>query len=309
MTTGLDVLTTNGIHFDPSIPITGSSASPTSACSRPQGRAVLERSHQPGHSARVAEHLYWAVFDPSVKGRMWAAVSGVHDLHRPKMWRNRDVKTFRGGVVASDDGGRTWKPSVEGMEQIAATHILLDPGSPAESRTLYVCGFGKGVYKSTDGGHRWVLKNNGLEGSEPFAWRITPDGKGGLYLLVVRRGTDGGIGTPLDGAIYRSSDGAEHWARMPLPQGVNGPSGLAIDPQDPGRLYLAAWAGHGKARGAASSLDRCRQDVEEPARQGPAHFRRHAGCKEAQRPLCNRLRILRLEVRQSRRKLDSPERL
>jgi hypothetical protein len=28
---------------------------------------------------------------------------------------------------------------------------------------------------------------------------------------------------------------------MTLPRGVNGPNGLAIDPRDPRRLYLAAW--------------------------------------------------------------------
>jgi len=27
-----------------------------------------------------------------------------------------------------------------------------------------------------------------------------------------------------------------------LPDGVNGPNGIAIDPRDPARLYLAAWA-------------------------------------------------------------------
>src|SRR5262249_27257619 len=47
---------------------------------------------------------------------------------------------------------------------------------------------------------------------------------------------------PGDGALYRSLDGAEHWSRLPLPKGSNGPNGLAIDPRDPGRLYLAAWA-------------------------------------------------------------------
>src|ERR1039458_6962506 len=146
---------------------------------------------------------YWAVFDPEVKGRIWAVMSNTHDLPRPKMWRARGVKNFGGGVVISEDGGRSWKPSVEGMGQTAATHILLDPKSPAGNRTLYVCGFGKGVYKSTDGGRHWVLKNSGLEGAEPFAWRLVPDSRGQLYLLVARRGEDGNVGTPLDGALYQ----------------------------------------------------------------------------------------------------------
>ncbi len=248
MTTGLDVLTTNGIHFDPFDPDHWfvSFADLGLFESRKAGQSWKEATSR-GIPREWQNTSYWAVFDPSVKGRIWAAVSGVHDLPRPKMWRNRDVKTFRGGVVASDDGGRSWKPSVEGMEQTAATHILLDPNSPAEARTLYVCGFGKGVYKSTDGGRRWVLKNNGLEGSEPFAWRMILDSKGRLYLLVARRGTDGSVGSPLDGAIYRSSDGAEHWEKLALPAGCNAPNGLAIDPSDAGRLYLAAWGRRGTA--------------------------------------------------------------
>jgi photosystem II stability/assembly factor-like uncharacterized protein len=157
------------------------------------------------------------------------------------MWRGRDVKTYRGGVVVSEDGGRTWKPSIEGMGQTAATHMLLDPKSPADSRTLYVCGFGKGVFKSTDGGRSWTLKNNGLEGNEPFAWRMVSDSKGRLYLVVARRSSDGSIGSPQDGALYRSSDGAEHWQRLAMPEGCNGPNGLAVDPSDDSRLYLAAW--------------------------------------------------------------------
>jgi len=50
----------------------------------------------------------WVEFDPAVEGRMWAAMSGTHDLPRPKMWRQRGVATYNGGVYVSDDGGCTW---------------------------------------------------------------------------------------------------------------------------------------------------------------------------------------------------------
>ncbi len=33
----------------------------------------------------------------------------------------------------------------------------------------------------------------------------------------------------------------EHRPAVSLPEGVNGPNGLAIDPEDPRRLYLAVW--------------------------------------------------------------------
>jgi len=67
---------------------------------------------------------------------------------------------------------------------------------------------------------------------------------------VARRSDDGSSGNPGDGALYRSTDSAEHWTRVPLPAGLNGPNGIAIDPRDPKRLYLAAW-GRSTREGAA----------------------------------------------------------
>jgi len=180
-------------------------------------------------------------FDPKVKGRVWGVMSYVHDLPRPKMWSNRSTSTYVGGLCRSDDGARSWKCDPNAIPNTAPTHILLDPESPVERRVLYVAAFGKGVYKSTDGGDHWTLKNNGIEGNEPYAWRLARDRDGAIYLIVARRSDDGSIGNAYDGALYRSVDGAEHWVKLPLPKGVNGPNGLAIDPRDAKRLYLAAW--------------------------------------------------------------------
>jgi photosystem II stability/assembly factor-like uncharacterized protein len=128
------------------------------------------------------------------------------------------------------------------MQETAATHILLDPTSSVDARVLYVAGFGRGVYKSTDGGKTWALKNQGITQSQPFAWRLTLASDGTLYVVIVRRSEDGSIGNSGDGALYRSKDGAEHWEAVQLPSGVNGPNCLAVDPNSPERLYLAAWA-------------------------------------------------------------------
>jgi photosystem II stability/assembly factor-like uncharacterized protein len=73
------------------------------------------------------------------------------------------------------------------MPETAATHILFDPTSPEDARVLYVAAFGRGVYKSTDGGKSWKLKNEGISQREPFAWRIVRDQRGILYVLIARR--------------------------------------------------------------------------------------------------------------------------
>jgi photosystem II stability/assembly factor-like uncharacterized protein len=136
---------------------------------------------------------------------------------------------------------------------------LLDPRSSRGARTLYVAGFGRGVYKSTDDGKTWRLKNDGIGQKEPFAWRLAQASDGTLYVLVARRSDNGSIGNDGDGAIYRSTDGAEHWSPVAMPKGVNAPNGLAIDPKSPDRLYLAAWARatgmHGEGGGIYVSSD------------------------------------------------------
>lgn len=240
-TTGLDVTTCYGVHFDPfdanRVFITYTDIGLFR--SEDGGRSWL--SSIDGVPRRWWNTTYWIEFDPEVRGRVWGVMSRVHDLPRPKMWRSTSPATYEGGVCLSEDGGRSWRAASDGMDPTAATHILLDPSSPADARVLYVAGFGRGVYKSSDGGRTWTLKNRGIEGREPFAWRLARDPHGTLYLIVARRTEDGSYNNPGDGALYRSDDAAETWTRLPLPEGVNGPNGLAIDPEDPQRLYLAAW--------------------------------------------------------------------
>jgi photosystem II stability/assembly factor-like uncharacterized protein len=241
-TVGLDVTTNYGVHFDPfdskRIFITYTDI----GMFRSEDGGTAWTSATMGVPEQWTNTTYWIVFDPKVKGRAWSVNSGTHDLPRPKMWRHTAVSTYKGGVCRSDDGGKTWAKSNEGMDETAATHILLDPTSPVDERVLYVAGFGRGVYKSVNGGRTWTLKNQGITQSEPFAWRLARSTNGTLYVLLARRSEDGSFGNDGDGALYRSTDAAEHWEPVVLPPGVNAPNGLEVDPDSPDRLYLAAWA-------------------------------------------------------------------
>ena len=178
---------------------------------------------------RWVNTTYWMEFDPAVRGRVWAVMSYTHDLPRPKMWRDRSPATFEGGVVISEDGGRTWRVSNQGMPETAATPILLDASSSERARVLYVAGFGCGVFRSIDGGRSWISKNDGLP-HEPFAWRLARGPDRALYVVIARRTDDGSYGSAGDGGLYRSTDDAGHWNRVCLPTGLNGPNGLAIEP-------------------------------------------------------------------------------
>jgi photosystem II stability/assembly factor-like uncharacterized protein len=241
-TTGLDVTSSYGYHVDPFdsrrrfITYTDIGLSRSEDGGRSWTRSV------DGIPREWTNTTYWVEFDPQVKGRMWGAMSYTHDLPRPKMWRHTPVEKFRGGICISEDGGKTWRESSAGMPEIAPTHILLDPASSVGARVLYVAAMGRGVYKSADGGRHWALKNTGIEGVNPLAWRIVRASDGTLYALIARRTEHGEIGDAGDGAIYCSHNGAETWQPVSMPSGANGPNGLAIDPGDPKRLYLATWA-------------------------------------------------------------------
>jgi photosystem II stability/assembly factor-like uncharacterized protein len=241
-TRGLDVTTNYGMQFDPfDAKHVFIDYTDIGAFQSYDGGQSWESATN-GIPDRWRNTTYWLAFDPEVKGLMWGAFSGIHDLPRPKMWRRGGFRDrAKGGVGISTDGGRTWTPSNSGMEEAPITYVLLDPASPVGQRTLYACGFGMGVYKSTDNGKTWQLKNDGIKEMDPFAWRMVLAGDGALYLIMAR-GNEGLFGDASgSGALYKSLDGAEHWEKLRLPEGVDGPNGLALDPRDNRRMYLAAW--------------------------------------------------------------------
>ena len=142
----------------------------------------------------------------------------------------RELKELWGAFGISQDGGENWE-LVPDLQDHVITSVVLDPTSPVGSRTLYAASFAKGVYKSTDNGRTWAKKSVGIEGERPFVWKLAA--RGG------RRAVSAGASAawrlaktpsapPYDGAIYRSTDGAETWVKLSLPEGVNGPVGIAV---------------------------------------------------------------------------------
>lgn len=241
---GLDVNTTYSIVYDPVdsnhvfIPTTDIGLMESFDGAKSWSSATREN----GIPMHWVNTTYWLIFDPQNKGKAWAVMSGHHDLPRPKMFRNTDPSEFVGGILVSDNSGKTWRPVSSEIGEAAMTHIIYDPESPENLRTLYACAFGKGVYKSVDGGETWVQKNKGIEGKQPFAWRLERrDQDGALFLVVCRRSDDGRIGDDYDGAIYVSYDQAENWTKLHLPEKTNGPTSLLPDPRQPGKLLMSAW--------------------------------------------------------------------
>lgn len=243
---GLDVTTAYGVHFDPfdSNHIAISYTDIGFHHSFNRGKSWI-RSVE-GVPAEWANTCYWMVFDPDIKGKIWSVWSFLHDLPRGKMTRNPKWKEIgKGGVCLSVDGGKTWKPTIEGMGfDSPSTSIVLDPKSTPGNRTLYVSVYSKGVFKSTDDGKTWQLKNKGIE-ENSCAFELTLTSKGALFLTVsaTPMHKDGRKGTSFySGAVYRSTDGAETWTKLHITEGNLFPNGIDYDRKNPDRIYLGCWA-------------------------------------------------------------------
>jgi photosystem II stability/assembly factor-like uncharacterized protein len=247
-TTGINSTTVYGVHVDPF----------------DRSRAILASADIGGFVSEDAaltwtpcegvprewrNTMYWAEFDPHVRGRVLAAVSGTHDLPRPKMWRRQSPLSFRGGVVHSEDGGRSWHSRARGVPNAAVTHLLADPASGKRGE-WFACVFGHGIFRSTDGGEMWIQASEGLP-SEPLVWSLSRAKDGTLYAVVSRRaeGDDAAAG-----AVFTSSNNAMTWRPLALPPHVTGPTSIIADPERPLRLVLSAWGWHHPERNTRGGI-------------------------------------------------------
>ncbi len=237
-TRGLDVTTCYGVHFDPFNP------EHLFICYTDIG---LFHSFNGGkswfHSITGVPRdwqntCYDLAFDPQVSGKIWSVWATAHDLPREKMFGDEGFGDYNGGVVVSTDNGHTWKKCNHGLsENSICTNILIDLTSPVESRMLYVSVFDKGIYKTTEDGNSWKQANTGL-GKNLFAWELRQNSRGRLFALFSRGKRNG---QTVDGEIYFSDDKSKTWHLLPLPDRVNGPHDLLIDPVDPEVMYVSCW--------------------------------------------------------------------
>ena len=243
-TRGIDVTTTYQVTYDPfdDQHVFIAAADVGLLESVDGGKSWKIGTEENGVPAKWENSCYQIEFDEDVKGKGWMLMSWIHDIPRPKMWRRKKFEDYPGGILRTTNSGKTWEVVSEEIGEGAYTSILMDPESEPGNRTLYACGFGKGAYKSTDDGKTWTLKNNGIEGEQPLAWELRRrDSDGAIFLIEHRQSEDGSFGNELDGNVYISTDGAESWRKMNLPEKTNGPTCVAFDPENPDKIILSAW--------------------------------------------------------------------
>ncbi len=160
-----------------------------------------------------------------------------------------------GGVLGSDDGGRSWRPLNEGLGD-PDVHELVCSRSRAG---LMVAACGEGVYASESRGSDWHTVTP--PGGRTYGMVVAEDGEGVVYVGLARRRPNGWVGPGgADGALFASRDAGASWSSL-LEGSRGGIMALAADPEGRG-VYAGLSTGE---------LLRCASDArpEEIARDLP----------------------------------------
>jgi photosystem II stability/assembly factor-like uncharacterized protein len=150
------------------------------------------------------------------------------------------------GLFKSTDAGESWRLA----SKVRIYRLVIDPVNTA---TLYGTG-AEGMMKSSDGGSRWVSVNTGLPSMfSTFQLLIDPLQPANLYVtgfgfFAADQTANDGPGRQAFGSLqeppptphyfFRSTNAGATWEEVRSLSLFQTPGGLAIDPQNPSRLFL-----------------------------------------------------------------------
>lgn len=139
-------------------------------------------------------------------------------------------------VYKTRDGGASWERMATDLSSYRVLSLALDPAHPA---SVYAGTMGDAVYKSPDGGQRWIAHNAGLKEHVSVVNRFVFDPRD---TETVYAATTVGV--------FRSTDGGRLWdERMAGMKEVHIVFTLTMDPTRPQIFYA------GTSGGAYRSLD------------------------------------------------------
>jgi photosystem II stability/assembly factor-like uncharacterized protein len=196
--------------------------------------------------------------DESLSASRWESTGGplgglgydvrIDPTNKMKMY----VTDNYAGVAKSETGGQHWTLKNEGIsvrsgptgDAVNIFSLTIDPNNP---EIIWAGTFGEGsafgVFKSTDGGRSWGIKNSGisLEGYPGLVFRgftIQEGDSRVVYAQAEVTTTRQGLEFNLTkGRVYKTTDGGDSWTK--IYEGDNLCRYLIIHPSNPNILYLS----------------------------------------------------------------------
>lgn len=153
------------------------------------------------------------------------------------------VAAAAGGVLKTVNGGSSWEPIFDDQDVGTIGDIAIAPSDPSvvwvgsgEPNNRQSSSWGKGVYKSMDGGQSWT--HMGLANTQSIGRVVIhPSDPNIVYVAAL-----GHLWGPnKERGVYKSADGGATWTQVLFINEDTGVSDIAIDPQSPNILYAAAY--------------------------------------------------------------------
>lgn len=182
--------------------------------------------------------FYRVVFDPEIRGRLYAAAANRHDIPNWSQlgwWR---PEWNIGGPVVSVNFGETWTPLGKGFPLAPCTDLLVSV-NPDNGRKMFVaCAYGKGVFRSDDDGATWRDITNNIRRDNLNAYRLwqSPN-DGALYCLLTAFLGKNNVLFP--GGLWKSMDRGETWQELTVGTGIDWPTAFQADPESDKIMYLS----------------------------------------------------------------------
>ena len=164
------------------------------------------------------------------------------DHNNPNIWY---AAVASGGVWKTTNAGTTWEPIFDDEAVYSTGDVTIDPSNSnivwvgtGENNGGRHIAFGDGIYKSLNGGKTWT--NMGLADSERIGDIVIHPEDGNIVWASVQ----GPLWSAGEGAargVFKTTDGGKTWRNVLEGDEWTGVGSLAIDPNDPDKLYAAKW--------------------------------------------------------------------
>lgn len=177
-----------------------------------------------GGEIRAAESPDWQPVGWGGGGFYWSVV--FHPKQAGTIYMGGDVD----GVYKTEDHGKHWKLSTNGLVDYAVYSLAIDPSAP---ETVYA-GTEGGLCKTVDGGAHWQF----LPETAKDKLHITAERDKSVRVIAIDpiHGQIVYAGTP-QGKIYKSQDGGTTWTQVYA--GAGNVASVAVSPKNPALICAA----------------------------------------------------------------------